>query len=57
MGMALYTLDRFSTIFYMGDNFCNFLFAFLHTSSPSKKVFLKNKEFAPQCVCERERES
>ena len=26
-------MDRFSAMFYKGDNFCDFLFAFLHINS------------------------
>ena len=30
---GLDTLGRFSALFYKGDNFCDFLFAFLHMNS------------------------
>ena len=40
----------FSTISYKGDNFCDFLFAILHTNPHLKKrVYSKKKiEFAPK---------
>ena len=31
------TLDSFSATLYKGDNFCDFLFAFLHQSPSEKK--------------------
>ena len=34
------TFGKFSTIVYKGDNFCHFLFAFLHTKSPLKRGLL-----------------
>ena len=37
------TPAKFSTMFYKGDKYCNFLFAFLHTNS-----FFKRKELAPE---------
>ena len=44
---GLDTLCRFSAIFCKGDDFCNFLFAFLYIKPPLKKVHSKRKEFAP----------
>ena len=41
-------LGRFSDIFYKGDNFYDYLSAFLHTSAFLKWVYLKRKEFAPK---------
>ena len=40
-------LDTFLAIFYMGNNFCDFLFAFLHTDSFWKGAFSIRKEYAP----------
>ena len=40
------TLGRFSTISYKGENFCDFLFAFLCIPF-WKEVYSKIKEFAP----------
>ena len=37
---GLYTSCGFSAIFNMGDNFCDFLFAFLSTRSLLKKSLL-----------------
>ena len=34
------TLDRFSAIFHKGDNFCDFLFAFLSTNPLLKRGLL-----------------
>ena len=34
------TLVRFSAAFYKGDNFCDFVFLFLHTKSLLKKGLL-----------------
>ena len=36
----------FPGIFYKGHNFCNFMFAFLHTKSLLKEVYTKKKTFA-----------
>ena len=40
-------LGRFFCHFYKGDNFCDFLFAYLCTNPLLKGVFSKMKEFAP----------
>ena len=37
---GLDTLERFSIIFHKGDNFCNFLFTFLHTRPLLKRGLL-----------------
>ena len=44
--VSLRGLGRLSSILYKGDNFCDFLFAFLHTMPGLKKVYSKMKEFA-----------
>ena len=45
---GLDTSGRFFVIhLYKGDNICDSLFAFLHTSSFCKEVYPKRKEFAP----------
>ena len=42
------TSGIFSIMFYKGDNFCNLLFAFLHSKLPTEKeVYSKMKELAP----------
>ena len=47
---VLYTLGRFSAIFYNGDKICDFLFAFLHTSPFSDKgVYSKRKDEQSPC--------
>ena len=46
--MGLDTPGRFSAIFNMGDNFCDFLFGFLHTNPLLKRVHSNRKEFAPK---------
>ena len=41
------TLGRFSAIYYKGDNFRGFLFAFsAHQALSEKRVYTKKKEFA-----------
>ena len=45
--MGLDTLSRFFTIFYKDDNFIVFLFALLHTKSPSEKGLFKREEQIP----------
>ena len=42
-----FLLESVSSILYRGDNFCHFLFAFLHTKLRLKKVYSKRKEFFP----------
>ena len=42
---GLDTLGRFSVIVYRGDNFCDFLFAFIHTQQLRKGGLLKSKFF------------
>ena len=42
------THGRFSAIFYKEDNYCDFLFAFLHTKSVLKRVFSKKERMWPQ---------
>ena len=44
---GLNTNSRFYNIFYEGDKFCDFLFAFLHTNPLFKGIYSKRKEFAP----------
>ena len=42
----------FSAISVKGDNFCNFLFAFLHTKPPSeKRSTLKGRHLLPRSKC------
>ena len=41
------TIGRFTVILYKGGNFCDFLFAFLHTSLLLKGANSKRKEFSP----------
>ena len=43
---VLGTPDKFSTILYKGDNFCDFLFAFLQPKSILKGVHSKRKKIA-----------
>ena len=45
---ALFTFGRIVVFFYKGDNFCDFLFAFLQTRPLLKMVNSKNKEFVPK---------
>ena len=40
------TLGSYPTIYFDGDNFCDLLFAFMHTKSFLKRVFSKRTEFA-----------
>ena len=42
---------RFITIFPKGDNFCDFLFAFLCTSALLKEDYIIRKEFALLYFC------
>ena len=44
----LYTLGRFSDIFYKQDKFCDFLFAFLHTRPLLKRGLLKKERICFQ---------
>ena len=44
---GLGTRGRFSAILYKGDNFCDFIFTFLHASPFWKGVYYKREEFAP----------
>ena len=37
----------FPNFFFKGDNFCDFLLAFLHTKTLLKRVYPKRKEFGP----------
>ena len=46
--MKLDTVGRIPTILNKGDNFCDFLFAFLRTDPFWKRVYSKRKEFAPK---------
>ena len=41
------TLGKFFTILHKGDNFCDFMFAFLYTKALIKRIYSKMKEFAP----------
>ena len=38
-------LGGFSAIWYKGDYFCDFVFAFLQTNSLLKRITLKGKDF------------
>ena len=38
---------RGTILFYNRDNFCDFLFAFLHTKPLLRRGYSKRKEFAP----------
>ena len=42
------TFASFSSIFYMGDNFCDFQFPLLQTNTLLKKGHSKRREFAPK---------
>ena len=46
--MELDAPGRFSTILYKGNNFCDFLYAFLHTQSYWKRHTLKGKNLLPK---------
>ena len=49
------TLDRISAILYKRDNFCDFLFSFLHNKCLRKGVFSKRKKkFPPKGVATSE---
>ena len=43
---GLDTLGRFSFMFFKGDNFCDFLFAFLHSVPSEKGSTPRKNEFA-----------
>ena len=46
---GLDTLGRFSSISHKGDNFCDYLFAYLHIMPPSeKRCTLKGKYLLPR---------
>ena len=45
--MLIHMVD-FLPYFYKGDNFHDFLFAFLHIKSLLKGIYFKRKEFAPR---------
>ena len=40
------TLGKFSAMFYKGDNYCDFTFAFLTSYPIWKRVYSERKEFA-----------
>ena len=49
-GKPLGTLGGFFVIFYLRDNFCDFLFAFLYIKALLKPVFSKWKEVTPNGI-------
>ena len=45
-----YTLLFSGIFFYKGDNFCDFVFAFLHTHLPVKRVYPTKDDLLPFLV-------